>query len=90
MEPEYISSIAAIMATIGSTMKICVHCLAGGGGISGGGCRSSSPAGMSGAGRRAGLFTTTVDIPRIVRALKAVTAAMAGRCRAPGNGRPAA
>ncbi|GAB2922371.1 hypothetical protein GCM10027280_06990 [Micromonospora polyrhachis] len=82
-EPENISIIDAVMATIGSTMSNCVHWRAGGGGISGGAWRISSPAGISGAGRRGGLCTTTVATSAIVREHRRRWGAMAGKCREP-------
>ncbi|GAB3156730.1 hypothetical protein GCM10027290_55190 [Micromonospora sonneratiae] len=83
IEPENISIIDAVMATIGSTMSNCVHWRAGGGGISGGAWRISSPAGISGAGRRVGLFTTTVATSAIVAEQRRWVGVMAGKCRVP-------
>ncbi|MFD2399775.1 hypothetical protein ACFSVJ_27580 [Prauserella oleivorans] len=89
--PENISIIAAIMATIGSTMSNCVHGRPEGVGSSGGESRMSSPLGCSGAGRRTGLRTTTVAITipfhrdpmsASLALLAAAGTALAGTCRA--------
>ncbi|GLY64174.1 hypothetical protein Atai01_07930 [Amycolatopsis taiwanensis] len=81
MLPEYSNSIDAIMASIGSTVNTCAHCRPGGAGIAGGGCSISSPAGISGAGLRAGRFTRTVAMVVIVRVRGRTVAVLAGTCR---------
>jgi hypothetical protein len=83
------STIAAIMRIIGSTISAWVHCRAGGAGISGGASSTSSPDGISGAGRRNGRRTTTVDTNvllacrdrAIVAVRDGVRMPVAGTCR---------
>ncbi|GAA3768296.1 hypothetical protein GCM10022225_63530 [Plantactinospora mayteni] len=88
--PLNMSTIAPIIAIMGRTISSCVHCRAGGAGISGGASSNSSPEGISGAGRRDGLRTTTVAMTAtslrippagIVAAVGDAWAGMAGRCR---------
>jgi hypothetical protein len=86
--PENVSSIAPIIATIGSIISACVHCRPPATGISGGASSSSSPAGSSGAGCRAGRFTITVAMESIVGPPGAGAGGLAGRCRRPPAGAP--
>ncbi|GAA1689577.1 hypothetical protein GCM10009745_38440 [Kribbella yunnanensis] len=62
MLPENISSIAPIIATIGSMITSWDQLRPPGSGTSGGAESNNSPAGNSGPGRRSGRRTTIVDM----------------------------
>jgi hypothetical protein len=104
MLPENISIIAPIIATIGRIIRACAHCRPDASGTSGGASSISSPAGISGLGRRIGRRTTivaTTDLliagafshagsDLIITRLNGVAGAMAGTCRHDVGWRPAA
>ena len=89
MLPENISIIAPIIATIGSTISICVHCRPPGSGISGGassnnfaGSAARERAGASAAGPPPSPQKPSVgSVAAIIAPDRPLWLALAGRCR---------